>query len=188
MIRNSILIVLVVGLIIGFGLGFLSGQHFSNTSSDGSTISTQSTFIPVGGSAVTGIIEQIQGNVITMNVASLSNEKSLTTFKITIDSKTQIVINQPKDPAVYASELKAYGKNFITSSPTAPPQSYTVKILKSGDLKVGETILAEAAADIKNATDFTATRISVIQAAVPTNPGSSSSTAPGALPAASLPS
>lgn len=181
--KQSIVVVLVLGLLVGFALGFFVGKQGPISE----LVKVKNPSIPVNGIfSVTGTIKQIQGNVVTIDVVLSPTQKNLPkVLKITVGAGTQIVINQPKDQAVYTAELKAYQKAFVTTTPSFSPQPFVEKILKLSDLKVGYTISAEAAADIKTASSFTATRILIVQTVTSTviAPGGLSSTTQKALPA-----
>jgi len=164
--KNTILVI-VGALLVGGAVGYIGAgyQYAAQIDKAKALFPTQTTMM-----SVSGTIQSIAGNTITMQSSSLNPfEKVPAVRKITVTSETKILKTEPKDPRVFQKEMDAFQKAVqkvststeATSLPT-PPQPVTETPLKLSDLKVGDMITASAAADIKTQASFNAVTITVV--------------------------
>lgn len=130
---------------------------------------------------IDGKIESISGNDVTIKVSTpgLISTPTLLTRTVTIDPNTKIIQLVQRDQAEIQKEFEIFNEKMQqqqTQSVTDPkdmpypPQMQDKKDVSLGDLKVGQTIMVQAAEDIKDKKQFAATEIQIQQSiATPEN-------------------
>lgn len=180
--KNTLIISVVIALVVGLGFGYVIGWG-STASSYQAQIAKAAAFFPqmTDVRSVSGTVKSVSGNSITVTTVAMNPfDTSPTERIVTVGNDTAIVKDVQKDPKVFQDELAAYqtalGKvkkvalPAVTGTSTAasaaasiptPPSPFTEETLKLSDLKAGTQVTVTASENIKTATTFEATRISV---------------------------
>lgn len=195
-------ILLILAIILSLGIGIFAGTKISKKAvPQGAATSADNTYqsgwdaamktlkdsgslpqLPEGTEVknITGTIEAVSGNAITLKVTmpGLISTPALATRTVTIDGSTKILQLVQRDQAqiqkefeVFNEKMKAQQSNPSSNpqDPPYPPQMQDKKDASVGDLKIGQIITIQAAEDIKNKQQFVATEIQIQQVA--TTPG-----------------
>ena len=130
--------------------------------------------------SMNAIVQEISGKNLTVKVVTpgLLSTAALMTRTIVLDSNTKVSEIVYKDQAQIQKENEAFNEKMKQQGAQAsndpkdrptPPQTQDSKAAAIGDIKVGQTIMINAAEDIKNKQQITATTISILGQA-PTPP------------------
>ncbi len=174
------LAMLLLGLVIGFLLGrysvgwpFASGgdsqqlQHLREQVAEAKKLYPA----PMGDMrSISGKITAVNGSRITLNRMSANPfDDSPKTRTVIVGPDTKIIRLVPTDPKVLQQEEAAVreqqsgliykGTSTAFATPFPLPMPLTEQTISRGELHAGDTIIVYAAANIRNSTSFTATRI-----------------------------
>lgn len=176
--KSIVIVIVIIGLVLGFGSGYLVGQK-TTASSYEAQITKAKAFFPqlTDVRSVSGTVKSVSGNSVTVStISSNPFDDSPSERVVTIGDKTTIVENTPKDPKVFQQEMAAYQASIKNIQPVAvapaagapaapsiatPPTPFTEQTINLSDLKAGMQITVQASANIKTAATFEAVSISV---------------------------
>ena len=170
--QKSLLVGIVTSLIVGVVIGLIVSSKSPQLSGGLSATQLEKVkkLFPVIPEmrSFSGSVKEIDGKTITLEISESTNpfDEWTTIRKVTVSDSTKIVRTSQKDPKEFQKEMEAYspgavGDSTKPSSVRTPPSFLTEKVIKLSDLKVGDVITVEADHNIKNETQFTATKVSV---------------------------
>ncbi|HQT82920.1 MAG TPA: hypothetical protein PLW99_02085 [Candidatus Paceibacterota bacterium] len=178
----SVIIALIIGGVIGYaGAGYQYSAILTKA---------KEAFPPqMAMTSVSGTIQGISGNTITLNTPQSPNPFVTTpaTRTVTVTSSTKIVKSTPVDPTVFQQEMAAYQKavqksaTSTTATPPPMPMPVTQTTIMLSDLKAGDMVTVDAGKDVSTASSFDAATVTVTgmaTTAVPTGMASTTGTAP----------
>lgn len=172
LIKKQFLIVTAGALIIGFFGGISFGSLFLGQSGGGlsrAQVEKVKKFFPVIEEmrSFYGTVNKIDNNTITLEIPESSNpfDEWPTSRRVTVANTTKIVRVSQKTVKEFQKEMEAYspkvGGDPLKYTQVPPPNLNKEEIIKLSDIKVGDIISVEADHNIKNETQFTATKISI---------------------------
>ena len=169
-IKQTIIISLVIGL-LAFAGGYFLGRPklISVPKNNNSELKANNVKI----NSLSGTVKNINGG--TISLALNGNASDVRTVET--DSKTEIIIQEQKDPAQYQKELDEYLKKTqeqmstrikpgeISNAPIVSelsPEMFAKKAGSMADIKNGALITVVTAQDIKDAKQFKAAQIYIV--------------------------
>jgi len=173
--QKTITILLI--LIIGIAIGFTGGRYYSKSSSQTTTgsktadssceaklekVKDMFPTIPETRN-ISGKIKEIKGKTIILEAINVNPLEDLpTTREITIEDNTKIVKSENKDQTTFQNEMDTYQEKIKAGEKNAiPPMPFAEKEITPADLKVGDQISVEASENIKTKEKFEATKVTL---------------------------
>ena len=158
-------IALILGLGIGYSIGFYKGSFAINSKLQ-SQIDKAKQFFPTLDEvrSVSGTVKSINGNVITIEANNFNPFEELPTIReVVAAADTKIIKLEEKAPEEFEKEFEDYQKKTAEQSQEAlvPPSLFREKEITLTDLKAGNMISAEADKDIKTSARFEAVKVIV---------------------------
>lgn len=172
------IIAVSIGLCAGYFLGYLNGGSAIKASYASKIAAVNKFFpqIPNEVTSISGKIEKINGQTITITANPISQNPFIDisfpqTRVVNVTSATQLTRIVPKDPATFQKEMTAF-QNAIQEPRSAtgtsqkslnPPSSFVENNIKLSDIKIGNIVSITAASNILSVSNFSATKIQVLQ-------------------------
>ncbi len=176
----------VVALVVGYSVGM--SQQKASYAEKIAAVAKMFPSVPEMRS-VSGTVKSVSGKVITVETQSFGNpfENIPSSRQITVTDKTKITKNQPIEPAAFQKLNDAYqaamqkfqkeqqalmasGKPLAaptTGTVPTPPMPFKEVTVAVGDIKAGDSLTVNSDKDIKMATSFEASSITVSGSATP---------------------
>jgi len=168
----TILLILIIGIAIGFAVGRYSKSKILTGKTDDSNCEAKlekvKTTIPSFSETkfVFGKIKEIKDNTIIVESTNVNPlEDNLTVRTIIVKSETKFMKSEAKDNAVFQKEMEEYQKSMTAQTNgtqiSTPPMPFAEKEIAFSDLKNGDQISAEASENIGDKTSFEVTKITL---------------------------
>lgn len=169
-------------LLIGFGIGFISGRSLGGRSEVSRTESAQvqklrqqieraKTFFPAISADVrhiSGTVKEVRGKTIVVEILPINPfDESPRTRTITIGNETKILRNETKDTAVFQGEIAEFQKAIQSqksgpgAAPISPPRPFREVSAAFSDIHAGQMISVTAQENIRDKESFTATTVNI---------------------------
>jgi len=169
--KKSIAIVsIVIALVIGLAGGYFWGGAAVTASYAPKIAAVNALFpIPQNLTSLTGQVEGISGNTLTLKTASLSANPFVgnipTVREVTVTDATAIAQLAPKDQATFQKETQDFQQQIKNATSAlagaAAPSPFASTTISLSDIKVGDAVVVTAGENILNAASFSAVSIDV---------------------------
>ncbi len=189
-------LIIIIAIVLVFLLGIISGLNIKSkafncppnansrdiyqagwNAAEQKLNQAQKETIPIEIKGISGTVEKIDGNKLTVKVAQFypSADSSLNERIVDIDSHTKVFQMVQKNPQEYQKEITDFRKAVqaqIENQPqngsaqpqtVVPPAPFEKKQISLSDIKVGEQISIISDSDIKTAEEFKAVEIDINQ-------------------------
>lgn len=159
---------LLIGVVAGYVVGSIPAQNEIKTLR--AQIDSVKNLFPQTPEmrSLSGQVKSVAADSLIFDVSGAISplEQLPTTRTVHVANDTKLIRLVPKSAAAFQKELSDFQKNIQSANlktPPVPPQPFTQTTIKLSDLKTGDIVIISAHDNIKTATEFTATEISVQQ-------------------------